>query len=283
MTRPVPYHPVRELVPVLSDHTIVRATGTAPASSCVVTARAGEVWRVVAASTRGSLTVLEIAARLGMTRGTARVAVTALLRAGAARVSRGLGAGVAERIRDQLSPTFYDPTLVSAKILVVGEDPRVRSRFVETTSPGGLVTVRESVLPRTSEQVDLAMAKLQLPQAELCLLSVSVPERWHLLWEESAREAVAVLVVTTPEIWGTEARHVRTARSHSLPVQMVVDHRDGPGPELETLTDRLALCPEQVTLCDVHSRNAVFGAVRDVVHQSCRASSPSPVTPAEMP
>ena len=227
--------------------------------------------------------MLEIGVRLGMTRGIARVAVTALLRAGAARVSRGLGAGVAERIRDQLSPTFYDPTLVSAKILVTGDNPRVRGRFVETMSPNGLVEVRESLLPPASEQVDLAMAKLRLPQAELCLLSVSVPERWHLLWEEAAREAVAVLVVTTPEAWGAEARHVRTARAHRLPMQVVVDHRDGPGPELEALTDQLALSPEQVTLCDVRSRNAVFGAVRDVVHQSCRSSSPSPVMSAEMP
>lgn len=283
MTRPAPYRPVRELAPVLGDHTIVRATGTVPVPSCAATTEASEVWRVVAASTRGSLTVLEIAARLGLTRGAARVAVTALLRAGAARVSRGVGAGVAERIRDQLSPTFYDPTLVSAKFLVVGENSRVRSRFVETMSPHGLVKVRENVLPRTSEQLDLAMAKLRLPQAELCLLSVSVPERWHLLWEESAREAVAVLLVTTPEVWRMEAPHVRAARSHRLPLQVVVDHRDGPGPELEALTDQLALSPEQITLCDVHSQNAVFGAVRDVVHQSCRNSSPSPVMPAEMP
>lgn len=281
MTRPLPYRPARDLVPVLGDHTLVRATGTVPTPTCAVTAHARQVWLTISAATRGSLTLLEVAARTGITRGTARVAVNTLLRAGAARISRGLGAGVAERIRDQLTPTPYDPALCSAKFLVLGQHQERRT-FVETLNPTSLVTVRERVRPHGPEQVDLAMARLPLPQAELCLLSVSVP--WQLLWDEAAREAVAALVVTTPDAWDQEGAHVRFARSHRLPVQVVVDHRHGPGPDLDALTEQLDVAQEQVTLCAVHHRDAVFGAVRDVVHQSCRAPTPfSPVMPAEMP
>ncbi|MBE2997201.1 hypothetical protein IDM40_00580 [Nocardiopsis sp. HNM0947] len=209
--------------------------------------------------------------------------MNALLQAGAARISRGLGAGTAERIRDQFAPTPYDPALTSVKILVLGQH-RERRTFVETLNPASLVTVREQVLPHTPGQVELSMATLPLPQTELCLLSVSVPERWQLLWDEAAREAIAALVVTTPGAWGQETPRLRFARSHCLPVQVVVDHRNGPGPDLDALTGQLGLPQEQVTLCDVHHRAAVFGAVRDVVHQSCRTPAPSsPVVPAEMP
>ena len=105
MTRPLSYRPARDLVPVVGDHTLVRATGTVPTPTCPLTAHAHEVWRSVSASTRGALTVLEITVRLGLTRGATRVAVNTLIRAGTARISRGLGAGAAERIRDQLTPT----------------------------------------------------------------------------------------------------------------------------------------------------------------------------------
>ncbi|WP_017608837.1 hypothetical protein [Nocardiopsis xinjiangensis] len=278
--KPEPYRPAHEPVPALSDHTLVRTVGPAPEPVCPFTGDAARLWHVAAAADRGALSVLELAAHARMSRGAVAVAVAELVRRGQARVSRPMAAPVLTHLSDNLGPTYYDPALASAKILVLGSRERMRNRFIAANAAA--VRVWESAPARPGRQTCLTMARMRLAMVELCLLSVADPAEWPTLWPGTVRDAYAAVVVTRAQTWQQEKELVETARDHGLPVQLVVDHPQGPGPDLQALTTVLGLAPDQVTLCDVDSGSGAYGAVRDVVHRSCRFS-PVPRTPVPDP
>ncbi|GHD36611.1 hypothetical protein GCM10007147_44080 [Nocardiopsis kunsanensis] len=278
--KPVPYRPAHEPMPALSDHTLVRPVGSVPEPVCPFTGDAARLWQTAAAAERGALSVLELAAHARMSRGAVVVAVTELVRQNQARVSRPMADPVLTHLSDNLGPTYYDPALVSAKVLVLGSRERMRDRFI--TANAAAVRVWESAPARPGQQTCLSMARMRLAMVELCLLSVSDPAEWPTLWPGAVRDAYAAVVVTTAHTWQQEKDLVDAARNHGLPVQLVVDHSRGPGPDLNALTAGLGLAPDQVTLCDVDSGSGSYGAVRDVVHRSCRLS-PVPRTSVPEP
>ena len=258
-----PAPPVRERMPTLGEHTLVRALGAAPRPLGPLTADAARIWQEVAAGPGGAMAVLEICHRTRLGRGPVVMAVTELVRQSRARVSRPLQSGAAARLHDNVGTTYYDPELASAKLLVLGTE---RARFTAACGNGHAVQVHESC--PVGPQEHLTMARIPLPGIDLYLLATPDPETWPTVWPGAVRDACGALVVATDQSWPQQGPLIQAARDHHLPLQVVIDHRHGPGPDLDALTGRFDLAPGQITLCDLDSSASTYAAVRDVVHRS---------------
>lgn len=269
MSKPAPYRRVHSRVPTLADHTLVRAVDSAPQGRDALSRDAARLWHEIAGEPERALSAMEIASRTGVSRGVVMRAVSDLLRQGRARISRPLGSAPAmELLSDHLGPTYYDPELASAKILVLGPETE-RTRFAAAC--GRVVQVGESAPASAHTQAVLTMAQIRLAHVALHLVTAPEPASWPVLWSGLVRDACAVLVVATDRTWPQQGPLIRAARDHHLPLQVVIDYRDGPGPDLEEMTAHLDLGPDQVTLCDVDSSDGTYAALRDVVHRGCRS------------
>src|SRR5699024_12397634 len=111
----------------LGEHTLVQTLGTPGVSleRTELDRLTASLWRLVHDLERTRthpLSVLEIASRSGLSRGTALLAITELLMQRRVRVSPSHTAHRTplEEVRDGLSATHYSPTLRSAKVLALG-------------------------------------------------------------------------------------------------------------------------------------------------------------------
>lgn len=279
-----PYRPEKPLLPVIGEHTLVRAVGPSHtlARTDALDHLAGTVWRLAhdLEHARAPVSVMEIASRAGLSRGAVILAVTELLRRNRAKVGRPhtVPRGPLDDLRDGLSPLgHFDPDLRSAKILILGAPDLLGRQFVGACSHSRPVTVQESVLEeevveetRTYRPRSLVVSMGQVPAGglPLCLLALPEPQVWDALWPSAARDACGVILVTRPDHVNESASALDLVQSLDLPVQVVLDHPDGTEPDPVAAARALGLTADGVTLADVRSVPSARAALRDLIRQN---------------
>lgn len=280
---PSPYVPENPLLPVVGEHTFVQTIG-APGVSLEATELdrlTASLWRLVHdlehTHTRiHPLSVLEIASRSGLSRGTVLLAITELLRHRRVRVSPPHTAPRTplEEVRDGLSATHYSPALRSAKVLVLGIPEVLGRQFVGSCSHTRPLAVQEMVITTHDGAEDhapgpksllISMGTLPMGSLHLCLLALPNPGVWDALWPSAARDACGTILIAHPEHLPKAARALRLLRRLESPVHVVLHHPDGTEPD--PMTAAQALGADEVTLADVRSVPAARAALRDLLRQ----------------
>ncbi|MCK9872382.1 DUF1415 domain-containing protein [Nocardiopsis dassonvillei] len=272
---------------MVGEHTLVRSVGAGAVSGATeLDHLVASLWRLVHdlgdVRTR-PLSVLEIASRSGLSRGTVILAVTELLRRGRVRVSRPHTAPriPIEEVRDGLSATHYDPVLRSAKILVLGTPEVLARQFVGACSHTRPLAVQETVVVPGDDAKDgagqvrsrsllISMGSLPLGPLHLCLLALPEPGVWDALWPSAIRDACGTTLLVHPDHLDAAERALTVLRRLESPVQVVLHHPDGTDPDPVVVAEALGLSPEEVTLADVRSVPAARTALRDLIRQDPR-------------
>ncbi len=286
-TAPSPYLPENPPLPLVGEHTLVRSVGAGAVSGATeLDHLMASLWRLVHDLGGGRthpLSVLEIASRSGLSRGTVILAVTELLRRGRVRVSRPHTAPriPIEEVRDGLPATHYDPALRSAKILVLGSPEVLARRFVGACSHTRPLAVQETVITPDDDTENgtgrirsgsllISLGSLPLGPLHLRLLAFPEPEVWDALWPSAIRDAYGTILLSHPDHLDAAERALVVPRRLELPVQVVLHHPDGTAPDPVAVAAALGLSPEEVTLADVRSVPASRTALRDLIHQDPR-------------
>lgn len=281
---PPPYVPKNPLLPVVGEHTLVQTLGTPGVSleRTELDRLTASLWRLVHDLERTRthpLSVLEIASRSGLSRGTALLAITELLRHRRVRVSPSHTAPRTplEEVRDGLSATHYSPALRSAKVLVLGTPEVLARQFVGSCSHTRPLAVQEMVItthdgakhnPPRPRPLLISMGTLPIGPLHLCLLALPKPGAWDALWPSAVRDACGTILVTHPEHLPDADRALMLLRRLGAPVQVVLHHPDGTEPDPMAASDALDLGTDEVTLADVRSVPAARAALRDLIRQA---------------
>ncbi|NKY96648.1 hypothetical protein [Nocardiopsis alborubida] len=279
-----PYVPENPLLPIIGEHTLVRTIGTSGVfpEATELDHLVASLWRLVhdlGGTRTHPLSVLEIASRSGLSRGTVILAVAELLRRHRIRVSRPHTAPRTpiEEVRDGLSSTHYDPALRSAKVLVLGTPEALARQFVGACSHTRPLAVQEMVVvtrdgsatPRPRPLL-ISMGTLPISSLHLCLLALPEPGVWDALWPSAVRDACGTILVTHPDHLGAADRSLMLLRRLESPVQVVLHHPDDTDPEPVSAAKGLGLSTDEMTLADVRSVPAARAALRDLVRQDSR-------------
>ncbi|MEU2972555.1 hypothetical protein [Nocardiopsis alba] len=282
-----PYAPKNVLLPPIGEHTLVRPHGTDGFS-----AQDGidELCRSIRLllhdleqEGRTPMTVLDIAVRMGLSRGVVILVVAELLRRNLVRVSRQISTPSDPRteVRDAWSDLSHcDPELRSAKVLVMG-DPELSRTFIGSCSEvgpishGEVIYVRNVGIPSSSPDAysppvtaRVSMGRIPLKGMSLHLLGgVDVDvDVFSTLWSTLVRDACAALVVTHADDLEGAAVALGFLAKHRVPALLVL-HHGHETPDLEAVRTHLGLAEERTVLCDVRSRPATRAALGDVIDQ----------------
>jgi hypothetical protein len=272
-----PYTPRTAPLPLIGEHTLVRPTGSGFEPTDLVEERALTVWRLLhdlADKDVAPLTVLDIAALTGTSRGVSILVVAELLHRHQVRISRphtAIGDPLAE-IRDAMCASAYDSSLRSAKVVVLG-DPDGARAFVGACSDTTPVHLPEIVLDEHKRRIPVlvSMGRVPLPSSlQLHLVALPDLRLFDVLWPTAVRDASGAVVVTYPHHLDQAAAALELLRDQHLTFQVVLAHLPGEVPDPLGTSAFLEVSPHRVTLCDLHSVSATRAALKDVLNQSPR-------------